>query len=253
MHICAAGQGLSQISYAATSPELSDKHRFPLVSLSIPSILLASNGNILIARPLLQVSRTVAPEPSKAPVLIGLMRQYGWNNVIILTVADTVYFEGGLGLIKLLKEAQLNVFTLAAFESGDFNEAKAREIRRFGVRVVFVLAWESDIVAIASANQGAGWAWVQTEKVGTGSLEMAGWLTIVPFLPSIPTGFTERISNYTKSRFDITVPPSSVDVTFSAALHDAIILYALAATKVALQPHCQPRPHIQWSILIIKK
>ena len=54
----------------------------------------------------------------------------------------------------------------AAFESGTFNEVKATEMRRFGVRVVFVLAWEEDILAIALAIQEAGWAWVQIEKVG---------------------------------------------------------------------------------------
>ena len=142
------------------------------------------------------------------------------------------YFESGLGLTKQLTEAGLTVIKPAAFESGTFNEVKATEMRRFGVRVVFVLAWEEDILAIALAIQEAGWAWVQIEKVGPGPQAMRGWLTIVPFLLSIPEEFAKQVSVYSKSHFNLTVSPDSVDLAFSAALYDAIMLYAHATTKM---------------------
>ena len=44
--------------------------------------------------------------------------------------------------------------------------------------------------------------------------------------------FAEQVSNYTRTGFNITVSPDSVDLTYSIALHDAIMLYAHAATKV---------------------
>ena len=201
------GQGIPQISYGATSPGLSDKNRFPLFS------------------------RTVAPETSKAPALIALMRNFDWNNVLVLSITVTSYFDSGQMLKKLLVEAGLEVKTPAAFESGKFNEAKASEIQRYGVRVVFVLAWEEDVLAIASANQGAGWAWVQIGKVGTGTTAMQGWLTVVPFRLSIQEGFAKQVSDY-QSRFNLTLSPDLVNLGYSAALHDAIMLYANAATKV---------------------
>ena len=62
---------------------------------------------------------------------------------------------------------------------------------------------------------------------------MAGWLCIrsIPPTKGIDT-FTKQASDYTKSHFDLTVSPDSVDVTYSAAMYDAIMLYTHAATKV---------------------
>ena len=68
----------------------------------------------------------------------------------------------------MFDEAGLKVIKPAAFESGKFNDVKASEIRRFGVRVVFVLAWEED--ATASAIPGGGWAWLQKYKAGLPAL-----------------------------------------------------------------------------------
>ena len=63
--------------------------------------------------------------------------------------------------------------------------------------------------------------------------EMAGWLWLRPLLPSDGMqAFAEEVSYYAKSRFNFTVSADSVDLTFSMALHDAIMLYAHAATKV---------------------
>ena len=63
--------------------------------------------------------------------------------------------------------------------------------------------------------------------------EMAGWLWLRPLLPSDGMqAFAEEVSYYAKSRFNFTVSADSVDLTYSIALHDAIMLYAHAATKV---------------------
>ena len=62
---------------------------------------------------------------------------------------------------------------------------------------------------------------------------MDGWLHIQPLLPSEGMqAFAEQVSQYTKSHFDITLPADLVDLTWSVALHDAVMLYAHAATKV---------------------
>ena len=133
----------------------------------------------------------------------------------------------------LKQQAELKVIKPAAFESGTFDEVKASEIRRLGVRVLFVLAWEEDILAIASAIPGAGWAWIQIDKVGLGANAMQGWLALVPFLRSdLAEAFTEQVSVYTESHFNFSVSQDSVDPAYSAALYEAIMLYAHAATDV---------------------
>jgi hypothetical protein len=44
--------------------------------------------------------------------------------------------------------------------------------------------------------------------------------------------FTQSVSEYTQSRFGIDTDADSVDLTYSVALFDAIMLYAHAATRV---------------------
>ena len=44
--------------------------------------------------------------------------------------------------------------------------------------------------------------------------------------------FAQQVSDYTASRFNMTLAADSVDLTYSAALHVAVMLYAYAATRV---------------------
>ena len=61
---------------------------------------------------------------------------------------------------------------------------------------------------------------------------MAGWLSFRPFLGSSPKAFAKQVSDYSKSHFNISVRTDSVDLVYSAALYDAIMLYAYSAAKV---------------------
>ena len=98
------------------------------------------------------------------------------------------------------------------------------------------MTYDADAHMISSlaqkASMSAGWAWfVVEEKVPVSG--MAGWLFFRTFLASEAMQvFVKEVSDYTKSHFNVTVSPESVDITFSAALHDAIMLYAHAATNV---------------------
>ena len=64
--------------------------------------------------------------------------------------------------------------------------------------------------------------------------ELQGWLYLRPFLPNSTEvqAFAEQVVKHTKSSFNITIDTKSVDLTYSVALFDAIMLYAHAATKV---------------------
>ena len=61
---------------------------------------------------------------------------------------------------------------------------------------------------------------------------MEGWLYLQPLLHFVGMQkFAKRVSKYTSSRFDI-IDEDLVDLTYSVTLHDAIMLYAHAATEV---------------------
>ena len=97
---------------------------------------------------------------------------------------------------------------------------------------MILLAWDADTQLIASSatsnSMHIGWAWFVLEES-----PIAGWLYVQPLIPSEGmAAFAEKVSGYSKTRFNITLPADSVDLTYSAALHDANMLYAHAATKV---------------------
>ena len=98
---------------------------------------------------------------------------------------------------------------------------------------------EMGTVGIVSNQEGMtdkGWSWMAGwDKILAPSflLHAQGWLYVMPFLPSEGMQeFARQVSEYTKSSFNLTISPDLVDLTYSAALYNAIMLYAYAATKV---------------------
>ena len=88
-----------------------------------------------------------------------------------------------------------------------------------------------------------GWVWLSaghwlnsrqlSRLLVVGEVSLQGWLFLQPLLPSQGMqAFREQVSHYTKTRFNITISADAVDFTYSVALHDAVMLYAHAATKV---------------------
>ena len=77
-----------------------------------------------------------------------------------------------------------------------------------------------------------GFAWLLDEGSKIKDKSMIGWLYFRQFLAFDMQTFAEEVSKYSKSHFDIAVSPDSVDLPFSAALYDEVMLYAHAATKV---------------------
>lgn len=78
-----------------------------------------------------------------------------------------------------------------------------------------------------------GWAWFIFEKRAADP-HMQGWVFIDTVRLSEGTqAFAKQVSEYTKSRFNRTLSPDSVDMTYSMALFDSIMLFAHAATKIA--------------------
>ena len=177
----------------------------------------------------------MAPIPSKGPVLIAFMQQNKWRKITILTSSERNWFEAGLALEKQLQTAGIEVLMPGAFEPGNLKGAALSEIRRYGVRIVLMLSWGADSQALAVRSQResmtSGWAWLVSYKV-LSVPAMAGWLWFRPFLVSNVQAFARKVSEYTKSHFDLTVSPDLVDIAYSVALHDAIVLYAHASTKV---------------------
>ena len=186
---------------------------------------------------LLQLSRTVAPDTSMGPALHAFMKHSNWRQIAILSSTESVFFTTRQGLAKQLEAASIKVLKPAAFEPGHVKDATLHEISRSGFRIILVLTFDADaqaLVSLARLHRMArvGWAWLA--KVGL-YLSMAGGVSFRAFRPYLASDmqtFTKQVSEYSKSHFDITVLPDSVDLEYSVALFDAVMLYAHAATKV---------------------
>ena len=183
----------------------------------------------------MQFSRTVAPETSKGPALIAFMHHNKWRKIALVSSTESVYFETRLGLAKQLEDASITVLRPAAFEPGSFTDSMLGEIRRSGMRIVLLLSYTADVqgAALHAQQEGMtkGYAWlVESEEVAVP--DMAGWLSFRPFLGSNTKAFAKQVSDYSKSHFGITVRADSVDLTYSVALYEAVMLYAHAATRV---------------------
>ena len=164
------------------------------------------------------------------------MSSNNWKKIAIITTTESIWFETGLDIKKQLEAASIQVLKPAAFEPGSMADAALGEVKRSGFRIVFVLAYSADTqsAALLASREAmvAGWAWLIVEE-SIGGKELAGWLWFRPFLASGPMqAFAAQVSDYSKSHFNITVSADSVDLVYSAALHDAIMLYAHAATRV---------------------
>ena len=133
--------------------------------------------------------------------------------------------------------AGIEVLKPAAFELGS-QAATLTEIKHSGIRIVLMCTYIAGINTIASlARQegalNAGWAWLTLLDDGMASLDMLFWLYFRPFLASeAMQAFAKQVSEYSKSHFNVTVSPDSVDLVYSAALYDAIMLYAHAVTRL---------------------
>ena len=152
---------------------------------------------------------------------------------------SVAYFESGLELTKQLQGAGIKVLKPAAFEPGNFKVTTLVEIKRSGSSLVILMSWyENDSLTVASSAQketmtSTGWAWVSVPSRLPLVPVIQGWLYLRPLLPSDGSQvFTQMVSKFSKSHFNVTVVPASVDLAYSAALFDAIMLYAHAATKM---------------------
>ena len=85
---------------------------------------------------------------------------------------------------------------LPAFEQGSFSVATLREIRRSGLRIVAVLAYEADTETVASLAQQegmvAGFAWVLPQSWSSPVSDLLGWLWVRALLGSDMQTFAEQ-------------------------------------------------------------
>ena len=183
----------------------------------------------------------MAPVTSKGQTLIALMRHLEMRKMVILTSTQSLWFQGGLGLTTTLQAAGMQVLRPAAFEPGlnvKVQETTLSHIKHSGYRCVMLIAYDAEVQALASTAQhqqmNTGWAWILpwTDQL-TAPVQRLGWLYVRPFLDTEDMhAFAEQVSEYSKSFFNTSTTADSVDLVHSAALHDAIMLYAHAVTKL---------------------
>ena len=93
------------------------------------------------------------------------MNHSNWKKIAILSSTENLWFEVRQGLAKQLETASVKVLKPKAFEAGDMKDVMLGEIKRSGIRIVFLLAYDADTQSVASlAHQhgmtSAGWAWL---------------------------------------------------------------------------------------------
>ena len=188
-----------------------------------------------------QFSRTVAPTTSRTPALIALVRSYQWTRAVVLS--DTVAFnlELALEITERMTAAGLKIFYPRPYDKSRFNTDTFTEIQRTGYRIVILVDqsnWGPYENVIATKAQIAGltrrWAWIQADAIqpADAPVDRQGWLYLRTKLPSegMET-FAELVSEYTKSSFNINVSVHDVDLEYSAALHDAIMVRMRARVR----------------------
>ena len=228
----------------AGSPTLSDKSDYKQVCVAFMRLQFSR----MMTCWCVQFFRTISPETSKGPALIAFVQHFHWKRVVMSTSSDEWAFHSGLGLTSQLETAGIKVFKLPAFEPRSFKAATLTStLLKSNYRIVVFMADPPETAAVSefAAKQGmaSGWAWVhphlnhpyrdQRGLYRHLGRQMQGWIYLRPLLPSHGMqAFAGQVSSYTKSRFNITISADSVDLTYSTALYDAIMLYAHAATKV---------------------
>ena len=148
--------------------------------------------------------------------------------------ATGVHIETGLHFTSLLEKDGISVLRLTAFQADNFQAAELSAVRRSGIRVVVLVAGSGDTRAVGNTGitHEGGWAWLTFER-RKAVRGMLGWLFIQSIRPSKGMdAFAKQVSIFTKSHFNLDLSPDSVDITYSVALFEAIMLYAHAATKV---------------------
>ena len=131
----------------------------------------------------------------------------------------------------------MSVLKPPAFEPGGFKTTMLDEIKRSGHRIVLLLCYDEDaqVVAKTADTEGmtVGWAFLCTEDKGGGLMEFHGWVWLRTFLPSEGMrAFAENVKRYSESHVNLEIAAESVDLQYSVALYDAVMLFAHAAKSV---------------------
>ena len=230
----ALGQNLPQISHACTSPIFSQE-KYALFS------------------------RTVSPNSNKAPAVAALAQLYNWTRAAMLKSTDDLWYLSGTAIAEHLQSERVEV-TRYNFVPGNVTEhpefqVTLTQLRRSGLRVVVLLAYGADTLAVAAAARevgltSTGRVWVlpklfdePNDDATKGAMD--GWLYMSS--PGSLEGldrFSEQVvqrgklgSEYANEPFNLTGSPPYTEAatTYAAALYDAVMLYAHAATKVLKQ------------------
>ena len=86
----------------------------------------------------------MAPDTRKGLALIAFMQHNKWGKVAILSSTESLWLKNRIGLAKQLEAAGMEVLKPAAFEPGNFKDVALGDIRRSGIRIVFMLSYDAD-------------------------------------------------------------------------------------------------------------
>ena len=170
--------------------------------------------------------------------MIALMETYKWKHAVMLTSTDPFWYKSGAEIKRQLEDAGIRTKTPTAFDTGQENFIHSLHyIKRSGIRIILFLSYDTDLNRILSQavpeQMVKNYAWILVEEPLNPTEQMQGFLFLRPLQPTQGMqAFAQQVSDYSNSSFNITLAPDAVDLTYSTALYDAIMLYAHAANKV---------------------
>ena len=155
-----------------------------------------------------------------------------------------VHFTASLGLQNQLIQAGVEVDMPSAFKSNDL-KSSLNKVKRSGVRIVILLASSGDRfkVGLHARQENMlvhNWAWLTVNRLNSKTKQRAqhllqGWVFFRNVRPTGPQldGFVEEVKTMNRLVFNVTADPdlSAYDEGL-LPMHEAIMLYAHAATKV---------------------
>ena len=153
----------------------------------------------------------------------------------MITSTEPLWVQGGSSLATQLETASIEVLRIPPFTPGAFRASTLREIKRTGFRImIFMATYRDNSMAekVQQEKMTLGFAWLLLDHPER-ALALQGVLYVQPLVPTEGMqAFADKVSHYSNSTFNITTSADSVDLRHSIALHDAIMLYAHAATKL---------------------
>jgi len=138
IHSVAAVYGMPYISYASTSPELSDKVMYP------------------------QLFRVCPPDPLQAQAIVAFLVESKFERIVLMNTRDSYGSGGATAVEAAATQAGIKILTKEEFDQGETNtatvQASLKRVKETNPRVIVIFMSEGDAVNMLKEAEMLGMA-----------------------------------------------------------------------------------------------